>query len=462
MSIRPSLLIVEDEKNEREGLRKFLSPRGYEIFLAGDAEASVKIVKEENPDIVLTDLVLPGKDGLWLLEKIKSMAPESTVIIFTSYGTVENAVRAIKQGAFHYLTKPLDFDELETTLDRALKSKQLERENVELKKELLEKTGYGEIVAESSTMKEVMGMVKRVAPTTASVLLEGESGTGKEVLAHLIHDWSLRKDQPFVTVHCAALTESLLSSELFGHEKGAFTGASERKIGRFERAHTGTLFLDEISEIKEDLQVKLLRVLQNGEFERVGGIKSLKADVRLICATNKNLLEEVRNLKFREDLYYRINVIKVTVPPLRNRKEDIPLLARYFIKYFSRINNKPIESIDDNAMKIFEEYYWPGNVRELRNVVERMVVLATESKLTRNNIPLDIRESRPASDFAAATSPTLERKSYPIRDMEREMIEKKLREVSGNKSKTAKELGISRRTLYRKLDEYNIKSEEKN
>ncbi len=456
MTLRPSLLIVEDEKNEREGLKKFLSPRGYDILLAEDAESAVKMVREESPDIILTDLILPGKDGLWLLEKTKDISPDSIVIIFTSYGTVENAVQAIKKGAFHYLTKPVDFDELEATIERAIKGKQLERENVELRRELLERTGHDEMIAESSAMRKVIDVVRRVAPTNATVLIEGESGTGKEVLAHLIHRWSLRKDKPFVTVHCASLTESLLSSELFGHEKGAFTDANERKIGRFERAHQGTLFLDEVGEIKGDLQVKLLRVLQNGEFERVGGVKPLKADVRLICATNKNLLEEVHNLRFREDLYYRINVIRIQVPPLRDRREDIPLLAKHFTEYFSRVNNKRIEAIDDEAIKALKKYPWPGNVRELKNVIERMVVLATEKRLTLDNIPFDIRQGAPST----APDPFLDSPgdggAYLIRDMEKQMIQRKLQEAKGNKSKAAKALGISRRTLYRKLEEYHI------
>lgn len=458
MTVRPTLLIVEDEKNEREGLRKVLEPRGYEILLAENAESALKLVKEASPDIVLTDLVLPGENGLWVLEKVKQLSPESAVIIFTSYGSVENAVQAIKKGAYDYLTKPVDFDELETTLERALRGKQLERENIELRRELNETVGHGEIVASSKAMKEVFDLVKRVAPTNATVLVEGESGSGKEIVAHMLHDWSPRRDKPFVTVHCAALTDSLLSSELFGHEKGAFTGADERKIGRFERAHQGTLFMDEIGEIKEDLQVKLLRVLQNGEFERVGGTQPLKADVRLICATNKKLVEEVRHLRFREDLYYRINVIKIEVPPLRERREDIPLLVNYFLKYFAKLNHKEIAGIDECAMKLLVDYAWPGNVRELKNVLERMVVLAGDKYLREQHIPLDIRQGMAE---VAAVDPNMPsaHKSYLIRDMERELIVRKLQDLRGNKSRAAKELGISRRTLYRKMQEYNITTE---
>ncbi len=392
-------------------------------------------------------------DGLALLEEIRKIAPDAVVILFTAYGTVETAVEAMKKGAFHYSLKPVNLDELEATIERALKGKQLVRENIELRQELSEKIGLGEIIAESKAMKDVLEIVRRLAPTNASVLIQGESGTGKEILAHLIHEWSPRKDKPFIAVHCAALTETLLPSELFGHEKGAFTGANERKIGRFERAHTGTLFLDEVSEIKEDLQVKLLRVLQNGEFERVGGTKPLRVDVRLICATNKNLEEEVQQDRFREDLYYRINVIKIDVPPLRDRKQDIPPLVNHFVAHYARINNKEVGHIDDDAMKILIGYEWPGNVRELKNVIERMVVLASDKTIGAENVPLDIRDRylvHPrASDFGT-------QKSYQLRDMEKELIQKKLRELRGNKSKAAKELGISRRTLYRKIEEYKI------
>lgn len=458
--MHPVVLVVDDEKNEREGIRKFLLPKGYDILLAENAEHAVKIIREQSPDIVLTDLVLPEKDGMWLLEKSKELSPESVVIMFTSYGTVENAVRAIKKGAFHYLTKPVDLDELDATIERAVKGRQLERENLELRKELDEKNAHGDLIAQSKAMKEVLRIVKQVAPTSSSVLIDGESGTGKEVVAHLIHDWSSRKDKAFVTVHCAALTESLLSSELFGHEKGAFTGATERKIGRFERAHGGTLFLDEIGEIKEELQVKLLRVLQNGEYERVGGTKPLKADVRLICATNKNLQEEVGKKRFREDLYYRINVIRIQMPPLRERKEDIPLLVKHFVSYFARNNNKPAAVVDETAMRLLTEYAWPGNVRELKNVIERMVVLSSDSTLTAVSVPSDIREGKSLSISSVSSAKSFdENRPYHIKDMEKDLIQKKLYELQGNKSKAAKELGISRRTLYRKIDEYKIPTE---
>jgi DNA-binding NtrC family response regulator len=456
MTVEPTLLIIEDEKNEREGLKKYLAPKGYDIHLAESAESGVKMARDFLPDVILTDLVLPGMDGLWVLEKAKEISPDSTVIIFTSYGTVENAVKAIKRGAFDYLTKPIDFDELEATLERAVRGKQLERENIELKRELLERSGVQQIVAQSQKMKDVLKIVEKVAPSNASVLVEGESGTGKEVVAHLIHELSPRRSKAFVAVHCASLAESLLSSELFGHERGAFTGANERKIGRFERAHTGTLFLDEIAEIPEEMQVKLLRVLQNGEFERVGGTKTIRSDVRLVCATNRTLSEEVREGRFREDLYYRINVIKIEIPPLRQRPEDIPPMVKQFVEHFAKINVKALRGVEDDAMEALKKYPWPGNVRELKNVVERMVVLTNDPFLKLHHIPLDIRGPSPADEAALNTGASPGAGNYQIKDMERDLIQRKLNEVKGNKSLAAKELGISRRTLYRKLTEYGL------
>lgn len=465
----PSLLIADDEKNIREGLRRFFALKGYEIHVADDAKSALDLIKEEDPDIILTDLRLPDHDGLWLLEATKQHLADPIVIVFTAYGTIETAVEAMKKGAYDFLVKPVHPDALESIISRALAGKKLRDENVELKRELIERQGPTDLISESPAMKELVTTVKKIAPTNATVLIQGESGSGKEVIAHLVHEWSPRKDMPFVTVHCAALTESLLLSELFGHEKGAFTGASERKIGRFEKAHGGTLFLDEIVEIKEDIQVKLLRVLQNGEFERVGGTKTLKVDVRLICATNRNLSEEVRKGRFREDLYYRINVICVDVPPLRERKDDILPLANYFIDHFARTNNKTISGMDTNAALMLTRYDWPGNVRELKNIAERMVVLANEKLLTVKSIPLDIRgnPSRSKIDSEPLDSPMqgpehAKKSTLQIKDMEKDLIQSKLAETSGNKSKTAKELGISRRTLYRKLSEYGLTRENSN
>jgi len=461
MTIRPSILIVDDEKNIREGFSKFLTPKGYEVLLAENASDAIGVMRQENPDVILTDLKLPDQDGLFVLEMARQILADPIVIVFTAYGTVETAVQAMKKGAYDFLVKPVHPDALESVLSRALANKKLKDENQDLKKELQENQGHDNIIAESRSMKELLATVKQVAPTQSTVLIQGESGSGKEVIAHLIHEWSTRKEMPFVTVHCAALNESLLLSELFGHEKGAFTGANERKIGRFEKAHGGTLFLDEIGEIKDEGQVKLLRVLQNGEFERVGSTKTLKVDVRLICATNKNLSDEVRNGRFREDLFYRINVIRLDVPPLRNRREDIEPLLRFFIQHYARLNHKNYLTIQENAIQMLLEYPWPGNVRELKNVIERMVVLCSEKNLTYSNIPLDIREQ--GSDGNSPTTedpkPLPNTRNFQIKDMEKDLIKRKLVATGGNKLKAAKELGIARKTLYRKLKEYGISAQ---
>jgi len=455
MGLYAAILIVEDDAHTREGLRRYLEALDYEVFLASDAREGFELFQKEKPDLVLSDVRMPGGDGVELLDKIKNLKPDATVILLTAYGSVEDAVKAMKRGAYYYLTKPVNLEELEFLIKKALSRKNLEEENKELREALFrEKFERGEITAHSDRMKEVLKTVDQIAKSASTVLIEGESGTGKELIAHRIYQGSPRRQKPFVAVHCAALTETLLASELFGHEKGAFTGATERKVGRFERAHEGTLFLDEIGEISQETQVKLLRVLQDGEFERVGGTKSIHADVRLVCATNKNLAEEVRAGRFREDLYYRINVIYLKVPPLRERKEDIPVLIDEFIRQYAKANRKPVTGIDDAAVEALGAYTWPGNIRELKNIIERMIVLCPGDRLTLENVPEDIRfpgALRPATGFTEAAPP-----SGKIEDMEKSMIVRALQEVQGNKSLAAKNLGISRRTLYRKMDEYGI------
>lgn len=447
-----SILIVDDEPNTREGLGKFLESLGYDIHLAGSAKEALDQIKKENPNVIVSDIRMPEMDGITLLHKVKEVAPRSSVILLTAYGSVENAVQAMKAGAFHYLTKPVNLDELEFVIKKALSSQNLERENIELKKELVQERYESEtIIGPSSEMKKVLELARQVAQSESAVLIQGETGTGKELVAHLIHHQSSRKNSPFIAVHCAALTETLLASELFGHERGAFTGATERKIGRFERAHTGTLFLDEVADIPESMQVKLLRVLQEGEFERVGGTKTLKVDVRLIAATNKVLSEEVKQGRFREDLFYRINVILLEIPPLRNRKEDIKPLVDYYLKHFARVNNKKIDGISKEAFEALKDYSWPGNIRELRNIIERMVVLANGPQLALENVPNDIRSGTSTTAIIGESS-----NEGNLRDMEKELIRKKLQEARGNKSKAAQALGISRRTLYRKIEEYQL------
>ncbi|MDD5226924.1 MAG: sigma-54 dependent transcriptional regulator, partial [Candidatus Omnitrophica bacterium] len=366
-----SILLVEDEASSRKGLTQFLQGLDYDVITATNGKEALELFKKENPDLVISDIRMPEMDGTTLLEAIKAEAPNAKVILLTAYGSVEDAVKAMKKGAFYYLTKPVNLEELEFLVKKAFSSHQLEEENKELKQELFrERYDQGRLIAKSHKMKELLETVDKIATSNASVLIEGESGTGKELIARRIHELSPRKQHPFIAVHCAALTDTLLLSELFGHEKGAFTGATERKKGRFERADHGSLFLDEIGEISKDTQVKLLRVLQEGEFERVGGTKTIKVDVRLIAATNKTLFEEVQKQRFREDLYYRINVIYLKVPPLRERREDIAPLVDTFIRQYAALNAKKIRGMKHDALDILVHYKWPGNIRELKNIVE--------------------------------------------------------------------------------------------
>ncbi len=448
-----SILVVDDEKNAREGLVQFLENKDFDVWAAEDGESALKIVQSKNPDLALIDLKMPGIDGMTLLKRMKAVRPGIVVIMMTAYGTVETAVQAMKAGAYHYITKPINLDELDLVLKKAFREQSLEQENKALYQELnQERYETGKIIYKSPKMRELLQVAEQVALSNATVLIQGESGTGKELLAHAVHSASARKNKPFITVHCAALTESLLTSELFGHEKGAFTGAHERKIGRFERADQGTLFLDEIAEISETTQVKLLRFLQDGELERVGGTKTIHVDVRLICATNKNLYEQVQNGKFREDLFYRINVILLKIPPLRERPEDVAVLAEHFVKYYAKTNQKKIESIRPNALEKMQSYDWPGNVRELKNIIERMVVLSKANSIGLEDIPEDLyhRKKDSSSNTGVPSS------ASNIASMDKNLIAQALKSYNGNKSIAAKKLGISRRTLYRKLSEYEI------
>ncbi|MBI3999989.1 MAG: sigma-54-dependent Fis family transcriptional regulator [Candidatus Omnitrophica bacterium] len=450
-----TILIVDDEKNTRDGLKQFLRSLGYDVLLAENGKEALPLIKKERPDIVLSDLKMPEMDGIDLLHEIKRTTPDTIVIMLTAYGTVENAVQAMKAGAYYYLTKPINFEELELVLKKALRQRALEHENTSLREELLrERHESGKIIGESSIIKKLIALSKQVAQSDSTVLIQGESGTGKELFAHLIHTESKRASQPFIMVHISALTETLLASELFGHERGAFTGATERKIGRFERAHGGTLFLDEISDIPESMQTKLLRVLQSGEFERVGSTKTIKTDVRLVCATNKNLKDEVEKGRFREDLFYRINVILLEIPPLRERSTDIPLLVSRYLKYFAERNRKSIDQVAPEALNLLSQYEWPGNIRELKNMMERLVVLSNSNTITAEQLPEDIRRGKKMSPVK--TNGGAVKETNTLQAMEDEMIRKTLVEVSHNKSLAAKKLGISRRTLYRKMAEYKI------
>lgn len=457
MAIDASILLVDDDKNTLSGLETFLGHLGYDVLTAASAESALDLFRKEKPEIILSDIRMPGMDGVQFMEQIKKDDPRCQVILLTAYGTVEDAVKSMKRGAFYYLTKPVNLEELEFLVRKALASRNLEEENKELRKALAnERYEKGDMVAESKIMKDIIKMAEQVAQSNATVLIEGESGTGKELIAHRIHELSPRKQQAFVAVHCAALTETLLASELFGHEKGAFTGAIERRLGRFERAHQGTLFLDEIGEISHETQVKLLRVVQEGEFERVGGGKTIKVDVRIICATNKKLIDEVQAGKFREDLYYRLNVINIKLPPLRERKEDIPHLVTAFIRHYALANNKKVTGIDKEALEVIAAYSWPGNIRELRNIIERMIVLSSSEKLSLNQVPEDIRSPQTTPHAVASISSSGSTEGISLAAMEKDAIRQTLVQVRGNKSLAAKKLGISRRTLYRKIDEYQL------
>jgi two-component system, NtrC family, response regulator AtoC len=451
---RASVLIVDDDKNTRDGLARALRSN-YDIFPAESAERALSILGEREIDILLSDVRMPGMNGLTLLQRALAQHKDLVCILLTAYGNVEMAVEAMKCGAYDFLMKPVNLDHLDLLLKRALRSRAMETENVALREQLDAKFGLENIVGNSAAMQQMFDTIRQAAPTQATVLLQGESGTGKELVAHAIHRLSPRASGPFVAVHCAALAATLLESELFGHEKGSFTGAVARRRGRFELADGGTLFLDEISEIALSLQVKLLRVLEERTFERVGGDETVETDIRLIVATNRNLKALVAEGKFREDLFFRLDVVNINLPPLRERLDDVPLLSSHFLDEFKKKNNKNIEGFTPEAVNILAAYSWPGNVRELRNTVEKMVVLTRGSRLTARDIPPGIRDAvrgvtGTAGAYAAATSASPD----SLADAERKMIFQSLKKHGENRTKAAVELGISRRTLHRKLREY--------
>lgn len=449
MSAKPVILIVDDEKNAREGLARALR-RTYEVKLAENGLAALEVLTETAVDVMLSDVRMPGMDGLTLLQRVLALPQPPICIMLTAYGSIELAVDAIKRGAFDFLTKPIHLDHLDHLLKRALRTRDIEQENRDLKQELDSRYGMENIIGQSPAMIPVFETIRQVAASRATVLIQGESGTGKELVAHAIHRLSNRANGPFIAVHCAALSPTLLESELFGHEKGAFTGATEKRKGRFELADGGSLFLDEIGEIDPNTQVKILRVLEERRFDRVGGQLTIDTDTRLIAATNRDLRQMVNQGSFREDLFFRLYVVVITMPPLRERKEDIPLLIQHMIKLVSRDNEKDIESISPDAVQVLSRYDWPGNVRELRNAVERMVVMARGRKLTVRDIPEEIRQAseRNPSDL----HPT----GLNLADKEKYTIIQALKQNGGNRTKAAVQLGISRRTLHRKLHEYNL------
>ncbi len=449
---KPMLLIVDDEKPTREGLRAALDDH-YDVYVAEDAASAMDLLEREHFAVLLTDFRLPREDGMKLIARAKSLSRPPVCILMTAYGSEELAVEAMKRGADDYIPKGrMQIEELEMRIARAVRSQNLETENVSLRQQLESRFGLEHIIGQSAVMQEVLEIVQQVAPSRATVLVHGESGTGKEVIAKALHQLSPRARMPLVTVHCAALSATLLESELFGHEKGAFTGAHERRIGRFEQAQGGTLFLDEIGEIDQTLQVKLLRFLGERTFERVGSNKTMTADVRLITATNKNLEELVRAGVFREDLFFRLRVVEIHLPPLRDRRGDIPMLAASFLKEFAGENAKPVTEFTADAMETLLQYHWPGNVRELRTAIEHAVVLCRGEKITVRDLPAFTRVPVVSVPEAA---PVVEG-DLTLQAAEKQLIIRALQESRGNRTLAAHKIGMSRRTLHRKLHAYQL------
>ena len=447
---RMSILVVEDEEAQRNLLAGLLSKEGYTASPAGDGRTALDVFKNDTFEVVLLDYKLPDTDGLTLLKTFKEMNPEVEVIMITAFGSIENAVTALKAGAFEYLTKPIDLDDLLFKIKKVEEKRYLVRENMVLKEALKDRLKSEEVIYTSEKMHQVMSLVVRVAKTDSTCLIEGESGTGKEVIADLIHGLSERNANPFVKVNCSAIPETLLESELFGHERGAFTGAYQRKVGKFELAHKGTILLDEIGDVPLLLQPKLLRVLQEKEIERIGGLRPIKVDVRIVSATNKNLGEEVKSGRFREDLFYRLNVVTVMIPPLRERKDDIPLLFDFFLKKYAEKHKKPIKGFTREARDLLIKHDYPGNVRELENMVERAVVLTRGEYLSREDFPL----------FTAGEKPVVEGGMKQIVETaERKMILEALVGAGWVQTKAASALGISERMLRYKMKKLGVSRE---
>jgi DNA-binding NtrC family response regulator len=438
------LLVVDDEKNIREGLAAALEMEGYEVVTSSDGAEGWKRFEKGDVDLVITDLRMPGLSGEDLQRKIVAEVPGFPVIVLTGHGTVENAVSAMRGGAYDFLTKPVNLDHLSMLVKRALANHELSLKHKNLEDELAKNNQFKTMIGSSAAMRQVIDTISRAAPAKASVLITGESGVGKELVADALHELSPRKGKPLVKVHCAAIPDTLIESELFGHEKGAFTGAVARRRGRFELANEGTLFLDEIGEIEQNIQIKLLRVLQERKFERVGGEETIETDVRIIAATNRDLKAEIEKGAFREDLYFRLNVVNINVPPLRERKEDIPLLLNAFLQEFSRENGKRIEGFDEKARAAVYHYDWPGNVRELRNCVESAVVMVKGSVITEADLPPTVSSRKDEKWIRIPLGTNME-------ESERVIIQNTLDFFKGNKSKAADVLGIGRKTLHRKL-----------
>jgi len=451
---QPTVLLVDDDRASREGLCMALEPSGYLCLQARTGRQALEVLQKHEVDVLITDIRMPEMDGMELFKRVQSDTPEVAVILITAYGEVEAAVQAMKEGAVDYITKPVKLDHVELSVARALAASRLKKENRDLRERLQGQANASRLLGNSPAIRKIMQTVSAVAPTRATVLLEGETGTGKEVLARTIHEISPRRDAPFVAVNCAALPETLLETELFGHEKGAFTGAEQRREGRFERADKGTLFLDEITEASLTTQVKLLRVLQDQRFERVGGSEPIHSDVRLIAATNVNVKERVGEGSFREDLYYRLNVVSIVVPPLRERKEDIPLLVAHFLSEIADEHEMERKEISQGALEALQQHHWPGNVRQLRNCVETMLVLSRGDSIGVEDIPRDILPIPPPIQPPppAAAAP----RGGTLDEIERQAILDALDRENGNRSAAARRLDVSRSTLYRKIKQHGL------
>lgn len=457
--MKGKILVVDDEAIQRDIVRDILEDQGYEVIALGNGPETLEYMKTSPPvDVILTDLRMPGMDGVELLQRIKEFDPEIVVVVITAYGSVESAVDAMKRGAYHYLSKPLGKEELTLVVERALKNKRLADENRSLRQELQERYAFHNIIGRSSGMQHVFRMIEKVAPSESTVIIYGESGTGKELVARALHCHSKRKNQTFLAVNCAAIPDTLLESEMFGYEKGAFTGANAQKKGLFEEADNSTLFLDEIGDLDFTLQAKLLRVLQEGEFQRVGGTKTIKVNIRLLAATNKTLEEEVKEGRFRQDLYYRLNVVPIFLPPLRSRKEDIPYLAEHFLSKYQEKHGKTVKRIASDVMKRFMDYPWEGNVRELESVIEHSIILADQNVIEMETLPEKLQGPISPSSLANPLEFKIPDEGISLEHLERSLIESALNKTNQSVKKASELLGISYKTLQYRIQKYHLKN----
>jgi len=446
---RPTVLVVDDELANLDSVTRIFEKEGLRTLSASSGEQALALLQQQQVDVLVTDLMMPGISGVDLLRACRSVSPETEVVLMTAHGTVETAVEAMKEGAYDFLTKPLKRHSLVKSVRKALEKLELVKENKQLRARVQQLSRPGGVVGQSAAWRATMDIVRQAAPSSATILLLGESGTGKERIARSVHDLSTRSEGPFIPINCAAIPESILESELFGYERGAFTGAIGRKEGRFERAHKGTLFLDEVGEMTPSVQVKLLRAIQEGEIERLGGTQPVKVDVRIVAATNRDLAQDVKEGRFREDLFYRLNVVKLNLPPLRQRHGDIPILASHFLRTFSEKNDKVFHGFSKAALEAMERYHWPGNVRELENAVERAVVLARGDIIELADLPDTVRG---AGDDAGGGRAIIIPIGTPMDEIELRVINETLRVTGGDKTLAAQLLGIATRTIYRKLD----------